>query len=89
MYDGHGGVEVAQYAAEKLPSLIKNDLFETGDYENALIKAFLEFDDSLITEAVLARLTEIREESAELEDGKNYILIECISTSMFLILDIL
>ncbi|XP_050522093.1 probable protein phosphatase 2C 6 [Daktulosphaira vitifoliae] len=71
VFDGHGGAEVAQYAAEKLPSLIKNDLFEKGDYEKALIKAYLEFDDSLIEPSVLEKLNAIREENNQAEDDEN------------------
>lgn len=60
MFDGHGGAEVAQYAVEVLPSFIKNELFENGDYEKALIKAFLDFDDSLTKPLALRRLRALR-----------------------------
>jgi len=65
VYDGHGGAEVAQYAAEKLPSLVKNTLYDDQDYENALIKAFMDFDDSLIETPIVEKLTTLREEIIE------------------------
>lgn len=71
VYDGHGGAEVAQYAAEKFPSFIKNELFDETEYEKALIKAYLDFDDSLIESTVVERLTTLREDS----NGDNFILI--------------
>ncbi|XP_001943328.1 probable protein phosphatase 2C 6 [Acyrthosiphon pisum] len=65
VYDGHGGAEVAQYAAEKLPSLVKNTLYDNQDYEKALIKAFMDFDDSLIETPVVEQLTALREDIIE------------------------
>jgi len=65
VYDGHGGAEVAQYAAEKLPSLVKNTLYDAQDYEQALIKAFMDFDDSLIESPSVERLTALREDINE------------------------
>lgn len=65
VYDGHGGAEVAQYAAEKLPSLVKNTLYDSQDYENALIKAFMDFDDSLIESPVVEHLIALREDINE------------------------
>uniref|UniRef100_A0A2H8TUS7 PPM-type phosphatase domain-containing protein n=1 Tax=Melanaphis sacchari TaxID=742174 RepID=A0A2H8TUS7_9HEMI len=65
VYDGHGGAEVAQYAAEKLPSLVKNSLYDNQDYEKALIKAFMDFDDSLIESPNVERLIALREDNNE------------------------
>lgn len=65
VYDGHGGAEVAQYAAEKLPSLVKNTLYDNQDYEKALVKAFMDFDDSLIETPVVEKLIALREEIIE------------------------
>ncbi|XP_060863959.1 probable protein phosphatase 2C 6 [Metopolophium dirhodum] len=65
VYDGHGGAEVAQYAAEKLPSLVKNTLYDSQDYEKALIKAFMDFDDSLIETPVVEQLIALREDINE------------------------
>lgn len=67
VYDGHGGAEVAQYAADKLPALVKNDLYKNGDYEKALIKAYLDFDDSLTDPTIVDALTALRE-AEEAED---------------------
>lgn len=61
VYDGHGGAEVAHYTAKRLPDIVKNELYEKGDYENALIKAFLDFDETLTDQTVIERLTAIRE----------------------------
>lgn len=62
MYDGHGGAEVAQYAADELPNVVKNTFYESGDYEKALITAYLEFDNSLVEQSVVDKLTALREE---------------------------
>ncbi|XP_025191459.1 probable protein phosphatase CG10417 isoform X2 [Melanaphis sacchari] len=71
VFDGHGGAEVAQYAVEMLPSLIKNELFEKGDYEKALVKAFMDFDDSLIEIPVLKRLRTLRLKNGKTEETDN------------------
>lgn len=73
VFDGHGGAEVAQYAVEMLPSLIKNELFKQGDYENALIKAYLDFDDSLIAPSVLRRLRTLRLKNGKTEESGKYL----------------
>lgn len=49
VFDGHGGREVALCAAEEIPKLIKNDLYRTRDYSGALKKAFMDFDEYLLT----------------------------------------
>jgi len=67
--DGHGGAEVAQYAVEMLPSLIKNELFEQGEYEKALIKAFMDFDESLIEPSGLRRLRTLRMKNGKTEEN--------------------
>ncbi|XP_060847129.1 probable protein phosphatase CG10417 isoform X2 [Rhopalosiphum padi] len=71
VFDGHGGAEVAQYAVETLPSLIKNELFEKGDYEKALVKAYMDFDDSLIDPPVLKRLRTLRLKNGKTEESDN------------------
>lgn len=73
VFDGHGGIEVAQYAVEMLPSLIKNELFEQGEYEKALIKAFMDFDDSLIEPPVLRRLRALRLKNGKTEESGEYL----------------
>lgn len=65
VYDGHGGAEVAQYAADNLPSLVKNTLYDSQDFEQALIKAFMDFDDSLIEASVVEKLNALREDINE------------------------
>ncbi|XP_065215703.1 probable protein phosphatase CG10417 [Planococcus citri] len=66
VYDGHGGAEVAIYTSEKLPGFIKeNDEYKSGDYEKALISAFLEFDDTLTSKTAIARLNEIIQSDKE------------------------
>lgn len=60
VYDGHGGKEVAEYAAQKLPDLLKGlDSFKKGDYAEALKEAFLTFDKSLTDPEVVAVLKTI------------------------------
>lgn len=76
MYDGHGGAEVAQYAADKLPPLVKNDLYKSGDYEKALIKAYLDFDDSLTDPTIVDALTALREAEEADDCGRSYILVK-------------
>ena len=45
MYDGHGGHEVAAYCADHLPDFLKNtEAYQKGDFEKALIDAYLGFD---------------------------------------------
>jgi protein phosphatase 1G len=72
VFDGHGGAEVAQYAVEVLPSFIKNELFKNGDYENALIKAFLDFDDSLTKPLALRRLRTLRLKNVKAEENGKF-----------------
>lgn len=62
VYDGHGGAEVAQYASCKLPALVQNKLYLNQEFEKALRKAYLDFDDSLIKPQVVDELTALREE---------------------------
>lgn len=60
VYDGHGGKEVAEYTAQKLPDFIKStDAFKSGDYEKALKEAFLKFDATLKEPEVVNILKEI------------------------------
>lgn len=71
MYDGHGGAEVAHYTAKTFPEIVKKEeLYKQGDYENALIKAFLDFDETLTDQTVVERLTTLRENLCNEDDGK-------------------
>lgn len=48
VFDGHGGAEVAECAAEMLPDFIKKqEAYKNGDYGKALELAFIEFDKFL------------------------------------------
>lgn len=78
VYDGHGGHEVAQYAAQELPDFIKNlETYKSGDIEKALVEAFLGFDATITTKEIMdllkymARSKEPGEESDEEEDVVN------------------
>lgn len=60
MYDGHGGHEVAQYCSKHLPKFIKNtEAYKRGDMQQALTDAFLGFDATLATPAVISVLKEL------------------------------
>ncbi|CAO1421169.1 unnamed protein product [Diamesa tonsa] len=57
VYDGHGGSEVAEYCASKLPNFLKEtETYKAGNYELALKDAFIGFDNTLLKEAVIAEL---------------------------------
>lgn len=83
VFDGHGGAEVAQYAVEMLPSLIKNELFKQGEYEKALIKAFMDFDSSLIELPVLRKLRTLRLKNGKKE--KNGKILDTVITDYLLL----
>lgn len=71
VYDGHGGHEVAEYAAEHLPGFIKkSEPYGKGDYQNALIDAFLDFDATLKTEPVMEELAKIAKSGKSGKDGE-------------------
>lgn len=65
LFSGHGGNEVAQYAVEALPPLIKNDLYYSGQYKKALIKAFIDFDGSLTKSVATQRMRFLRQQNIE------------------------
>ncbi|EDW72083.1 uncharacterized protein Dwil_GK10630 [Drosophila willistoni] len=57
VYDGHGGAEVAQYCADKLPEFLKNlDDYKRGELVEALKNAFLGFDKTLLDPPVVTIL---------------------------------
>lgn len=72
VFDGHGGAEVAEYAAKHLPLFIKkSDFYHHGDLENSLSEAFLTFDQSLTEPHVLQILKDMAEApSSDEEDDK-------------------
>ncbi|KAG5324941.1 Y0417 phosphatase, partial [Pseudoatta argentina] len=60
VYDGHGGHEVATYCARNLPDFIKQTkAYKTGDIRQALIDAFLGFDETLTKPEVVNVLKEL------------------------------
>lgn len=61
VYDGHGGSEVARYASDELPLLVKNQFYVEGDFEKALITAYLDFDQQLLDPSVVEHLTYLRD----------------------------
>lgn len=64
VYDGHGGSEVAVYTSQHLPEFIKKtEQFKKGNYKQALIDAFMEFDESLIKDEVMAILKTLKKEN--------------------------
>lgn len=74
VFDGHGGAEVALYAAEQLPKIIKNnESFKNGDYENALKTSYMDFDSILLTIPALKRMKKLRLQNEEnVNDGGKY-----------------
>ena len=61
VFDGHSGPEVAIYAAQKLPDMIRNNTYyRMGQFEEALYEVFTCFDASLVTKNVCNQLLEIR-----------------------------
>ncbi|KAK0180948.1 hypothetical protein PV327_003276 [Microctonus hyperodae] len=60
VFDGHGGHEVATYAAEQLPNFIKQtDAYKRGDIKQALIDGYLKFDAHLTEPETVKKLEEI------------------------------
>jgi len=57
VYDGHGGHEVAEYTAKKLPAFIKqNKDYQAGNIHKALVDCFVEFDRTIVNRDVVAEL---------------------------------
>lgn len=66
VYDGHGGPEVAKYAAEKFPEfLLKREFWEQEDLVKALQDAFVDFDDHLRSGEVMKQLKVIAGKAKE------------------------
>ena len=63
VFDGHGGFEVAKYAAEHLPNFIKrSENYKNANYKQALIDAFMEFDKELTSVKAQEDLVKLVEE---------------------------
>uniref|UniRef100_A0A6P4FMY0 protein-serine/threonine phosphatase n=1 Tax=Drosophila rhopaloa TaxID=1041015 RepID=A0A6P4FMY0_DRORH len=57
VYDGHGGAEVAQYCADKLPEFLKSlETYKNKQLEVALKDAFLGFDKTLLDPPIVSIL---------------------------------
>jgi len=57
VFDGHGGAEVAQYCAQRLPDFIKSlTSYQNNNINEALEEAFLKFDNTLIKPEVVHEL---------------------------------
>lgn len=77
VYDGHGGFEVAQYTSENFPNFLRNnENYKRGNYREALIEAFLGFDDTIVTPEVRAVLKKMvkddKKRVANVDKGKEY-----------------
>lgn len=61
VFDGHSGIEVAEYVSRYLPAYIsRNRKYRSGDIVEGLKEAFLLLDNSIITDEAREELTEIR-----------------------------
>lgn len=77
VFDGHGGAEVALYAAEQLPDIIKNnESFKNEDYVNALKKSYMDFDSIILTIPALKRMKILRLQNENGRLSVNIILIK-------------
>ncbi|KAH8283739.1 hypothetical protein KR054_009544, partial [Drosophila jambulina] len=74
VYDGHGGAEVAQYCADKLPQFLKSlEAYKNGHFEKALKDAFLGFDKTLLDPSVVTILKVLAgEHNFAEEDAEDY-----------------
>ncbi|VDN02025.1 unnamed protein product [Thelazia callipaeda] len=61
VYDGHGGCEVARYAANHLPYMLKSsNCWYSQNYTKAIQDTFLQLDELLRSDAVLRELKKLR-----------------------------
>ena len=95
IYDGHGGAEVAQLAAQRLPEM----LMECNDYKSDIVSAlehtFVQFDRHILEPDVLKRLTAMagvetdnEDESGDDDDKrlprKLRIFINCLRITLYI-----
>jgi len=63
VYDGHGGYEVARYAARHLHKILEeSEKFRSGDIAGALVDAYIATDQLMLTEEGLQELKAIHAE---------------------------
>ena len=68
VFDGHGGSEVAKYAAMNLGQHIKSlDGYKKGNFQEALTEAFLSFDELLTQPHILDILRALAKDSSEVD----------------------
>ncbi|CAG2177825.1 unnamed protein product [Oppiella nova] len=66
VFDGHNGPEVAEYAAEHLPEIIKlNGNYRRGQYERGFEEAFLALDERLTDGTARRYLNAIRQKHTD------------------------
>lgn len=83
VYDGHGGQEVAQYASDLFPNFLKTvEAYKKDNMKEALIDAFLGFDNTIVTpegveilKGLVATDNSIADESDE-EENVNHLFEE-------------
>ncbi|CAH3173251.1 unnamed protein product [Porites lobata] len=77
VYDGHGGSEVAQYVAKKLPEVLKNtENYQKGDIKQSMVDCFLEIDQLIISEKGLAELKELAGLDKDLDEEEDLEMLE-------------
>jgi len=60
VYDGHGGYEVARFAARHVHKIVEeSEKFKNGDFAGALVDAYIATDDLMLTTEGLKELKEI------------------------------
>jgi len=63
VYDGHGGYEVAKYAARHLHHILEDsEKFKSGDIGGALVEAYIATDDLMLTPEGYKEINEIHNE---------------------------
>jgi protein phosphatase 2C family protein 2/3 len=54
VYDGHGGSKIAAHVSKHLHKfIVRRPEYKTGKYEDAIVKGFLECDESMRTDESL------------------------------------
>ncbi|XP_003739466.1 probable protein phosphatase 2C 60 [Galendromus occidentalis] len=75
VYDGHGGSEVSKYCSLHLPIFVKTlSSYKAGDFKQALIDAFLKFDQTLTEPGTIEILKQLAQyDSADEGDAEEVI----------------